>query len=97
MIDIPKALLARVKSGESISIIEEHIMNNYPIPAIIKAFAELIVVADEATNKPHILVTEEEYDAIASLFRIKGMRMVDGEAIKERRGRPRKRIDSPID
>jgi hypothetical protein len=90
MVDIPKNLLNRVKQGESIQIIEDHIINNYPIPMIIKAFAELIVTSDDYVNKPQIIVTQEELDLINSIFRVKGHRVVDGEVIVERRGRPRK-------
>lgn len=89
MLEIPRALLSRVKAGESREELEQYLMNNYPIPQIIKAFAELIVVSDEAINKPQILVTQEELDAINALFRVKGMRMVDGEVRRETRGRPR--------
>lgn len=89
MLDIPRALLSKVKAGESREELEQYLMNNYPIPQIIKAFAELIVVSDEAINKPQILVTQEELDAINALFRVKGMRMVDGEVRRETRGRPR--------
>lgn len=93
MLDIPRALLSRVKAGESREELEQYLMNNYPIPQIIKAFAELIVVSDEATNKPQILVTQEELDAINALFRVKGQRLIDGEVRRETRGRPRKMND----
>lgn len=89
MLEIPRALLSRVKAGESREELEQYLMNNYPIPQIIKAFAELIVVSDDASNKPQILVTQEELDAINALFRVRGMRMVDGEVRRETRGRPR--------
>ena len=93
MIDIPKSVLNRVKGGESIELLENYLLNNYPIPLIIKAFSELIVVADNSANKPQILVSESEYEAITSLFRIKGQRVVDGEIVKENRGRPRLKKD----
>jgi hypothetical protein len=97
MIDVPRNLLSRVKSGESPELLENYIMNSYPMPVIIKAFAELIVTADDAVNKPQILVTEEELQAINSLFRVKGMRVNEsGEVVRETRGRPRK-ISSPFD
>lgn len=89
MLDIPRALLSRVKAGESREELEQYLMNNYPIPQIIKAFAELIVVSDDAANKPQILVTQEELDAINALFRVRGQRLVDGEVRRETRGRPR--------
>lgn len=97
MIDIPKNLLIKIKSGESIELLETYLLNNYPIPQIIKAFAELIVTADDAVNKPQILVTQEEMDAINNLFRVRGQRLIDGEIRRETRGRPRKRMDSPND
>lgn len=90
MLNIPQNLIARVKNGESIELLESYLMNNYPMPVIIKAFAELVITADDEINKPQISVTEEEMQMIARLFRIKGTKLVDGELVKERRGRPKK-------
>lgn len=91
MLNIPQNLLARVKNGESIELLESYLMNNYPMPVIIKAFAELIIInSDFADYAPQIAVTEEEMQMIARLFRIKGTKLVNGELIKERRGRPKK-------
>ena len=89
MIDIPKAILNKAKMEGSTEHLEDYLLNNYPVPAIIKAFAELIIISDNYTNKPQILVSEEEMQAISRLFRIKGYRSVDGELITERRGRPK--------
>lgn len=99
MLDVPKNLLARVKNENSLQLLENYLMNNYPMPVIVKAFAELIITADDAVNKPQILVTEEEMQAINSLFRVKGMRINEhGEVIRETRGRPRKGgMTSPFD
>ena len=94
MISIPKNILNKVKQDGDVSFLEDYIINNYPMPQIIKAFAELIVTADSFVNKPQILITEEEMEAINSLFRVKGKRIVDGEVITETRGRPKKRADS---
>lgn len=88
MIDIPKTLLNRVKNGESVELLENYLMNNCTMPQIIKAFAELIIVAESAVNKRQIIVTEEEMEAINALFKVKGTRLVDGEVIRETRGRP---------
>lgn len=94
MIDVPKSILNKVKNGEPLELLENYIMNTYPMPQIIKAFAELIVTADDAVNRPQINVTQEEYDAIMSLFKIKGIRLNEnGEVIKETRGRPRKVVE----
>lgn len=91
MIDVPKSILNKVKNGEPLELLENYIMNTYPMPQIIKAFAELIVTADDAVNRPQINVTQEEYDTIMSLFKIRGIRVnTNGEIIRENRGRPRK-------
>lgn len=89
-LNIPQNLIARVMNGESIELLENYLMNNYPMPVIVKAFSELILTAQDAINKPQIAVTQSELDSIISLFRVRGQRMVDGEVITERRGRPRK-------
>lgn len=88
MISIPKNILNKVKQDGDISFLEDYIINNYPIPQIVKAFAELILTAEEAVNKPQILVSQAEMDTINSLFRVRGTRLVDGEVITESRGRP---------
>ena len=53
-LNIPQNLLARVKNGESIELLENYLLNNYPMPQIIKAFAELLLTADDAINKPQV-------------------------------------------
>lgn len=88
MISIPKNILNRVKQEGDIAFLEDYIINNYPMPQIVKAFAELLLVADIEANKPQILVTQAEMDAINNLFRVRGQRIVDGEVISETRGRP---------
>lgn len=88
MISIPKNILNRVKQEGDIAFLEDYLMNNYPMPQIVKAFAELLLTAEEAVNKPQILVTQAEMDAINNLFRVRGQRIVDGEVISETRGRP---------
>ena len=90
MISIPKNILNRVKQEGDIAFLEDYIINNYPMPQIVKAFAELLLTSEEAVNKPQILVTQAEMDAINSLFRVRGQRIVDGEVISETRGRPKK-------
>lgn len=98
MIDIPKKLLERAKNTNDHSEIEMYLMNNYPMGSIIKAFAELYVLtADFQVNKPQITVTQAEYEAVVGLFKIKGQRIVNGEVIKESRGRPKKEVPSAGD
>lgn len=88
MIVVPKNILNRVKQEGDMNLLEDYIINNYPMPQIVKAFAELIITAESEINKPQILVTEEELEAINALFRVRGKRIVDGEVITETRGRP---------
>ena len=99
MIDIPKKIILQVMNGESQEILEKYLLNNYPIPVLIKAFAELIITAESSVNRPQILVTEQEMEYINSLFRVKGMRTTEmGEVVRETRGRPRKKgMTSPFD
>ena len=89
MIDVPKSIFNRIKAGESIECLESYLMNNYPMPVIISSLAKLLVNQDNTVNKPQIIVTAEEFEQIQSLFKIRGQRVVDGEVIQERRGRPR--------
>lgn len=89
MIDVPKSIFNRIKTGESIECLESYLMNNYPMPVIISSLAKLLVNQDNTVNKPQIIVTAEEFEQIQSLFKIRGQRVVDGEVIQERRGRPR--------
>ena len=88
MLKLPKDLLRAISEGmEPISTLEQYLVSNYSIKEILEAFAELIITAENTVNKPQITVTQEEYDAITSLFKIKGLRTVDGITIQETRGR----------
>lgn len=94
MINIPNKLLKCIKDGEvSLSELENYLLSNHSISEIIRGYAELIMVAECVVNKPQITVTQEEFDAITSLFKIKGIRTVDGVVIEETRGR-KKKIES---
>lgn len=93
MINIPNKLLKSILDGElPQSELEQYLLSNYPITEIIKAYAELIVVSECAVNKPQITVTQEEYDTITSLFKIKGIRTINGIITEETRGRKKKTI-----
>lgn len=89
MIEIPKKIIQDAKD-EGQSILENYLISNYPIGEIVKGFAELYLIADDAVNKPQIAVTQAEYVSILSLFRVKGQRVMNGEIINETRGRKRK-------
>ena len=93
MINLPKTLIKAISEGiEPISTLEQYLVSNYSIKEILEAFAELIVVAENTANKPQITVTQEEYNTITSLFKIKGMKVLeDGTVVEETRGRKPKR------
>jgi hypothetical protein len=91
MINIPKNMVKAVADGTEQSILlETYIMNNYSMGEIIKSFTELLVNSETYTRQP-IVVSQEEYNNIVSLFKVKGQRtMEDGTVIEETRGRKRK-------
>lgn len=90
MINVPKNLIKAVIDGdERPEILEMYIMNNFSMGDIIKSFAELLVTSE--TYNQQIVVTQEEYNAIVSLFKVKGQRILDdGTVITETRGRKKK-------
>lgn len=90
MITIPKNLIKQVLEGEKKQEeLELFILNNFNMMDIIKAFGELLLTSD--TVKPQITVTQEEYNSIVSLFKVKGQRvMEDGTITEEKRGRKKK-------
>lgn len=91
MINIPNKLLKEVQEGlKTQKDIESFLMDNYSINQILEGFAELIIIAEETVNKPQITVSEEEFQQITSLFKIKGLREINGIVCEERRGRPKK-------
>ena len=93
MIQLPKALIKAISEGiEPISTLEQYLVSNYSIKEILEAFAELIITAENTVNKPQITVTQEEFDAITSLFKIKGVRTINGVAVAEKRGRKKKTV-----
>lgn len=91
MINIPKNLIKSVIDGtEKPSLLETFVMNNFSMGEIISSFAELLITSESMTRQP-ITVTEDEYNNIISLFKVKGQRtMEDGSVIMETRGRKKK-------
>lgn len=89
MINIPKNLIKSVIDGtERPSLLETYVMNNFSMGDIIKSFCELLIINESLTRQP-ITVTEDEYNSIISLFKVRGQRtMEDGSVILETRGRP---------
>ena len=94
MINIPKNMVKAVADGtEQPILLETYIMNNYSMGEIIKSFTELLVNNETYTRQP-IVVSQEEYNNIVSLFKVKGQRtMEDGTVIEETRGRRKKNVE----
>ena len=90
MINIPKNLIKSIVDGTEQPIeLEKYLIANYTMGTIIKSFSELLI-SNEMYNQ-QIVVSQEEYNAIISLFKVKGQRvMEDGSVIAETRGRRKK-------
>ena len=67
-------------------------LSNYPLNEILAAFAELIILSEDFLSQKPISVSQEEYNRIMGLFKIKGMRSLDGMMVEETRGRKPKTI-----
>lgn len=87
MLPIPKTLLKAIKDGNATQFDLVNHLQSFPINDVLNAFAELIIISDDVVNKPQITVTEEEYNTIMSLFKVKGQRTLDGMVVAETRGR----------
>ena len=90
-----KELLEGVKRGD---INEEALVMNImaanPLQDIIR-FCIDALKKDVSTQAP-ITLSPEDYDRVLSLFRPRGIKIVDGEEVIEKRGRKRK-LTSPFD
>ena len=62
-----------------------YLLTNLTVMELAGELAEYILKSKETV--PPINVTQEELDRITSLFKVKGIRMVEGEVIRETRGR----------
>lgn len=67
-------------------------LSNYPLNEILAASAELIILSEDFLSQKPISVSQEEYNRIMGLFKIKGMRSLDGMMVEETRGRKPKTI-----
>lgn len=64
--------------------LKNYLLEGYSAVEIADSLAELIL---KNTTTQQIAVTQEEYEKICSLFRVKGTRQVEGNYVKETRGR----------
>ena len=63
----------------------KNLLEGYSAVEIAESLAEYIMRS--ACKPSPITVTDEEYQRITSLFRVRGVRYLDGNYIKETRGR----------
>lgn len=87
MIQIDPKLLKAIKEGNATQKDLINHLSNYPLNEILTAFAELIILSEDFLSPKLISVSQEEYNRILSLFRIKGQRTLDGMTVEETRGR----------
>lgn len=87
MIQIDPKLLKAIKEGNATQKDLINHLSNYPLNEILAAFAELIILSEDFLSPKPISVSQEEYNRIMGLFRIKGLRSLDGMMVEERRGR----------
>lgn len=87
MIQIDPKLLKSIKEGNATQKDLINHLSNYPLNEILAAFAELIILSEDFLSPKPISVSQEEYNRIMGLFRIKGLRSLDGMMVEERRGR----------
>jgi hypothetical protein len=92
MIQIDPKMLKAIKEGNATQKDLINHLSNYPLNEILTAFAELIILSEDFLSPKPISVSQEEYNRIMSLFKIKGMRSLDGVMVEERRGRKPKTI-----
>lgn len=87
MIQIDPKLLKSIKEGNATQKDLINHLSTYPLNEILTAFAELIILSEDFLSPKPISVSQEEYNRILSLFRIKGLRTLDGMTVEETRGR----------
>lgn len=89
MIEFSKNMYSAIKNKTATKEeIANYLLTNLTVMELAEELADYIMKETPA-NQP-IAVTEEEYERICSMFRIKGKRMVEGNYIRETRGRKAK-------
>lgn len=90
MITLSKEVSRSIENG---AITQEELsrilVEDYSAKNIADSLAEAMLEKREETPSP-IVIEKDDYDRIISLFRVKGLRVVDGQVIEETRGRKKK-------
>lgn len=75
-------IIKAIKSGSvSVSELADYLMRTYPVSTLCEELAEYII---EVERTEPIAISEEQF---RQHFRILGTKVVDGEIVKENRGR----------
>lgn len=86
MIFFSKEMQSAIKSKKATKEeIANYLLTNLTVMEMANELADYIM-KETPVSQP-IAITEEEYERICSMFRVKGKRMVDGCYVAETRGR----------
>ena len=89
MIFFSKEMQSKIKNKTATKEeLTNYLITNLTVMELAEELADYIM-KDTPVSQP-IAVTEEEYERICSMFRVKGKRMVEGNYIRETRGRKAK-------
>lgn len=88
MIEINKTLIKQIKDGLEDKKVLIKYLYSQPINEVIESYADMLLSYDNT----QITVSMEEYEKICSLFKIRGIRVLDGKEVKENRGRNARKI-----
>lgn len=73
-------------------ITKEEVVNEliavYPIKSIVEDYVDMVMTIP--TEQPKITISREEFEMLTNIFKVRGEKVVDGEVVKENRGRKRK-------
>ena len=91
MIYFTKEMNSAIKSGKATKEeLSKYLLTNLNVFELADELSDFIL-NQEATQP--IAVSQEDYDRIVSMFRVKGTRCIDGNIIAETRGRKATKID----
>ena len=86
MIFFSKEMQSKIKNKTATKEeLTNYLITNLTVMELAEELADYIM-KDTPASQP-ITVSQEEYDRIVSMFKVRGQRMVDGNYIKETRGR----------
>ena len=85
MLEFKKEVVKGINNGSITKTgLARIILGEYPATEIAESLAEIILEKKEPSP---IVLEQEAYDRVVSLFRVRGQRIVEGKVINETRGR----------